>query len=285
VIDRKLLPSAVEGGGRVRPGGKLTLYTELCGGEKPQQFAAYFDPGNEELAGDATIEQWRSRGILGAVVGVTDRSVAIVVPMYNSVVLGTGGGKVRFVLWDDHARRLSSVVELPAESWQVPQRTHCDVMPVCDPGYQPPIEGLQLSMFSGIASGLGPRRSADVDSLEVPVALRASYVTESRWALSLRAVQQFEGSFGALTTTRAQAELGASIPVGHGLVEAYLGLGGAWVRRFENEAQLAAPFGLTSAIPLAEKRTFMLGAGVEGVWVLPESELAATGFLGVTFTP
>jgi hypothetical protein len=75
------------------------------------------------------------------------------------------------------------------------------------------------------------------------------------------------------------------MPNGRKLYELHLGLGGAWVRRFENEAQLVSALGLAYSTPLARRSPFAFMVDVEGLWVLPESELAATAFFGVTFTP
>jgi hypothetical protein len=267
----------------VLPGAKLELAGDFCPHHDLERFEPYFDPGDPELA-NASVEAWRARGIKGKTVQLSDGAVTVLVPKSELVVLGSrAGAKVRFMLWDERARRASAVIESPAQLPVHPAPTRLDVRPLIP--RRPPLlrQGWILSMGGGIGTALGGRQAADEDAFDWALAMRGSYLARGGSTLSMQLLQGFGGSDSELTTSRALLEAGWALTAERAVVEPYAGVGAALARSLSTELQAAGVLGVVGTLPAS--RRLLLTVGGDVVLLVPAAEVAVTGLFGIAFQP
>lgn len=287
VLDSKLTTSGDAGGVPVKPGHKLHIPGEFCASSRLEEVQTFFDPGDEELSAGAAAARWKERGIAGKSLELSADALELLVPPDELIVLGSGPhAKVRFVLWDERAQRVSQVIELPAQlAPQAAAFRRLGERPVPLASSKPTLRaGALLSVAGGAGTALGAPESVDGDAYDYALALRGGYMTRGGYTFSLSTMQHFntEGD-NELTTSRAAIQAGLSLPVARSAVEPYVAVGGALVRRFGSALQAAGSAGLVATLPLS--RGVLLTCNADALIVVPKVGTAVTMLIGIGVQP
>lgn len=286
VLDNKLTTSGDAAGVPVKPGHKLHIAGEFCASSRLEQLQTFFDPGDAELGVGAAAARWRERGIAGKSLELSADALELLVPPDELIVLGSGPhAKVRFVLWDERAQRLSQVIELPAQLAPQAAAFRRVDWPVPLASSKPTLRaGALLSVAGGAGTALGAPESVDGDAYDYALALRGGYVTRGGYTFSLSTMQHFntEGD-NELTTSRAAIQAGLSLPVARSAVEPYVAVGGALVRRFGSALRAAGSAGMVATLPLS--RGVLLTCNADALIVVPKVGTAVTMLIGVGVQP